>query len=210
MELEHGLTVAELMRGLGLAAALAAIVALVLVEFVYRPRLQRATYHWLLLIALFVLPSIALLGTTTTLFEETKTVASCASCHVMQPFVSDMVNPASETLAARHYRNKWIPNQQCYTCHMTYGVHGTLEAKKAGLRHWALYVTHKWKEPIQHRGTYPNANCLFCHGGTPTFATVDMHKASFTELVVDQMACTDCHGQAHPAPEERSPGVTDE
>lgn len=205
LEVNQGLTVAEWWRGVGLAATVAAIVALVLVEFVYRKQLERATYHWLLLIGLLVLPSVALMGTTTVLFDESKTVESCATCHVMHPFVNDLRNPASDTLSARHYRNKWIPDQACYSCHTTYGVHGTLAAKRDGFRHWLVYVTGTWEEPIRYKGTYPNSNCLFCHADTPKFDAIEMHEALDAELAGDQVACIACHGPPHPLRDERDP-----
>ena len=31
----------------------------------------------------------------------------------------------SETLAAKHYKNRFIRENQCYTCHSDYGVAGT-------------------------------------------------------------------------------------
>ncbi len=136
-------------------------------------------------------------------FEETKTVRSCAACHVMDPFVSDLRNPDSTTLAARHYRNKWIPAHQCYTCHTTYGMHGALQAKLGGVRHWWRYVTGTWQEPIRHRGPYPNSNCLFCHAGTPKFAGQAMHTAMATDLTTNKVGCVTCHGPPHPPPSER-------
>lgn len=199
----QGLSVGEMMRGIGLAATLLAIVALVLVEFVYRTRLPQVTHRWLLLMGILVLPAVALTSTTTTVYEETKTVESCSSCHVMNPFVNDMMSPSSVSLAARHYKNKWISAQQCYSCHTTYGVHGTLAAKRDGLRHWLLYVTGTWNEPIQYSGTYPNSNCLACHVNTQEFEMVKSHVALTADLVSDRVSCVTCHGPPHPVPSER-------
>ena len=72
-----------LLRGLGIASALAGIVVLILVQYVYRKRIPRGTYHFLLLIGLFVLPITATLTTTATVMEGMKSVQACASCHVM-------------------------------------------------------------------------------------------------------------------------------
>jgi len=191
------------MRTLGLVAALVAIIGLVLIEFVYRNRFTRSTYHWLLLMGMVILPGIALLSTGTVFLEETKTVSSCASCHVMQPFVNDMRNPDSHTLAARHYQNRWIPDQQCYVCHTTYGIHGALNAKLAVARHWFLYVSHSWQEPIRHRGKYPNKNCLTCHANAQRFKAVAFHTSYEAELNTNQIGCIRCHGAPHPPPEER-------
>jgi nitrate/TMAO reductase-like tetraheme cytochrome c subunit len=191
------------MRTFGLFAAAVAIVGLTFVEFVYRKRLARSTYHWLLLMGMVVLPGIVLMSTTVSLLEDTKTVASCASCHVMRPFVQDMRNPESRTLAARHYQTRWIPDQQCYVCHSTYGVHGALDAKLSSIRHWFLYVTGSWQEPISYRGKYPNKNCLACHASAQRFERVSSHVSYMDELRSNQRSCINCHGAPHPAPSER-------
>src|SRR5690606_19599355 len=120
----------------GLIGAILGIVWLLLVEFRLASRLSRAGYRWALLGGLLLLPSFVLVGASATVLEETKKVDSCRSCHVMHPFVDDLRDPNSATLAARHYKNGWIPADQCYQCHTTYGAHGTLEGKRDGLRHW--------------------------------------------------------------------------
>lgn len=198
-----GVSAEELMRGLGIVAVLSALVGLVLIEFIVRRRLRRGTYHWLLFVGLFMLPFLAMTSTTMTLFEETKTVRSCASCHAMDPFVSDLRNPDSHTLAARHSTNKWIPEHQCYTCHTTYGVHGALEAKLSGFRHWWRYMTGTWERPIRYKGSFPNADCLFCHEGTPKFEKETIHKTEAVNLATNRIGCFTCHGPPHPSPEER-------
>jgi nitrate/TMAO reductase-like tetraheme cytochrome c subunit len=201
----EGLSFPELMQWLGIFAAVTAIVLLVCVEFLFRDRLGRVNYYWLLLFGLFVLPFIALGGTISTVFEETKTVDSCASCHVMEPFVDDMKDSSSPTLAARHFKNRWIKSKQCYHCHSGYGVHGTLAAKRDGFRHWAMYVTRTYPDPLRFRGSYPNSNCLTCHANTPKFAAVKSHRALRSDLEADEVACITCHGPPHPTPKERLP-----
>lgn len=205
---QQGVTATELLRTAGIAAAVIAIIGLVVIEFVIRDRLSRATYHWLLFFGLLALPGLALLGTTETVFEETKTVASCQSCHVMDPFVEDLRDPDSPTLAARHYKHNWIEKNQCYECHTTYGAHGTLASKRDGFRHWLLYVTRTWPEPIEYAGSYPNSNCTTCHAGTPTFEAVASHEALRSELQSDEVTCTSCHGPPHPTPAERQQFMT--
>ena len=200
----QGWSAAEFRRGAGMIAALIAILVLVLVEFVFRRKLSRGTYYLMLLIGLFLLPSLTLLNATSLLFEETEKVSSCASCHTMTPFVNDMKNPQSTTLAAKHFTNKWIADHQCYTCHTSYGIHGTFEAKMDGMRHWWRYVTGTWAEPIRYKGSYPNANCLACHGGTPKFAGQAIHQAQLEDLAADRIACLTCHGPPHPAPDARA------
>lgn len=198
-----GLSMTGLMRWLGIGACVVAMALLVMVEFVFKDRMSRANYYWLLLIGLFFLPFISVGGTTSMIFNETKTVDSCASCHIMEPFVNDMRDPNSPTLAARHFKNKWIESKQCYHCHSGYGVHGTLEAKRDGFRHWLMYVTETYPEHIQFRGSYPNSNCLSCHVATPKFESVKSHRALKPYLKTDQATCATCHGPPHPTPEER-------
>lgn len=188
------------MRSLGLIAAGVALAGLI-VALRYHDRLQPPAYHWLLLICVLILPGVALVSVSATVSEDIKSLGSCATCHVMQPFVDDMLNPASQTLAARHYQNRWIATQQCYTCHTTYGLHGTLAAKLAAIRHWVRYVTRSWTEPITHSGPYPNANCLNCHAQAVRFLQVGSHQSHLADLRANRLGCVMCHGRPHPTPE---------
>lgn len=200
---ERGITVGELMRIFGIISIVVAIGILLWIEFINKEKMTRQNYRLLLIISLFVLPVLIGLSTTTTVLETTKTVQSCASCHVMDPFVNDLIDESSTSLAARHYKNGWIAEYQCYTCHTTYGAHGTFEGKRDGFRHWLLYVTRAWEDPIQYAGSYPNMNCTACHGGTTAFMDVPSHTALMHEFRTDEVSCTSCHGPAHPVPSER-------
>lgn len=200
---KKGVSVGEIMRWAGVLAVLTAIIILLLIEFVYRDRINKMNYRMLLIISLFVLPVIVGLGTSATVLETTKTVESCGSCHVMDPFVNDLQDPGSTTLAARHYKNKWIADYQCYTCHTTYGAHGTLAGKRDGFRHWLLFVTQTWDEPISYSGSYPNMNCTACHAGTTSLQEVQSHQALSSKLRANEVSCTSCHGPTHPTPNER-------
>ena len=193
-----------LLRGIGIVSALGGLIVLVLVHFVYRNKLSRGTYHWLLLLGLFVLPITATLSTTATVMEGTKRVEACASCHVMGPFVNDLKNPSSPTLAARHYKNNWIAKDQCYGCHISYGATGTIEGKRDGFRHWLYYVTGTYSDPIKFVGSYSNSNCLHCHEGTTIWERVKSHQALRADLEKDLIACIRCHGPPHPLPHERT------
>ncbi len=200
---EQGISVGELMRIAGILAVVAALIILIMIEFVYKDRVNRMNYRLLLIISLFVLPVIVGLGTSATVLETTKTVQSCGTCHVMDPFVNDLYDPESTSLAARHYKNQWISEYQCYTCHTTYGAHGTFEGKRDGFRHWLLFVTQTWEDPITYAGSYPNMNCTACHGGTPAYQEVPSHIALRDKFRTDEVSCTSCHGPAHPTPKER-------
>ena len=193
-----------ILRGIGIASALGGMVVLIMVHFIYRKRLSRGTYHWLLLLGLFVLPLTATLSTTATVIEGTKRVEACASCHVMEPFVNDLKNPASPTLAARHYKNNWIARDQCYGCHISYGATGTIEGKRDGFRHWLYYVTGTYSDPIKFVGSYSNSNCLHCHEGTTIWERIKSHQALRADLEQDHIACIRCHGPPHPLPQDRN------
>lgn len=197
-----------LLRGLGIASAVVGIIVLVLTQYVYRNKITRGTYHWLLLLALFVLPLTATLSTTATVMEGTKSVQACASCHVMHPFVNDLKDPSSPTLAARHYRKNWIARDQCYACHVTYGATGTLAGKRDGFRHWVYYITNTYSDPIKYAGSYENSNCLACHGQTTKWEQVKSHQALAEEFATDRVTCIRCHGPPHPLPSQRKPNAS--
>ena len=161
------------------------------------------------LMALIVLPAGAVFLANYHTFEGVHEVRGCASCHVMLPMVNDMRDPGSETLAARHYKNKWIAKDQCYQCHSDYGLGGGLEAKMTGFRHLARYTTRTYQEPIKARVKFDNNNCLNCHEGTPKWVAVESHVESRKELVANQMTCLECHAEAHPTAAQRTPGSSD-
>ena len=200
---EGGMLGLEFLRLLGIFSAVAGIIGLILIQYVYKKRLQRGTYHWILLFFLFVLPTTATLTSTATVMEGTKKVEACASCHVMDPFVNDLKDPNSPTLAARHYKNNWIARDQCYGCHITYGATGTIEGKRDGFRHWLYYVTGTYSDPIKFVGSYSNSNCLHCHEGTTIWERVKSHRALRADLEQDLIACVRCHGPPHPLPQNR-------
>lgn len=142
-------------------------------------------------------------------FEGVHHVEACARCHVMRPMVNDMRNPSSDTLAARHYRNRWIPQDQCYHCHSDYGLSGNLEAKMTGFRHLARYTTRTYHEPIAGRTSFNNENCYKCHRGATRFEAVASHQSVKELLSTSAMSCLNCHGRAHPTRAQRTPGSTD-
>jgi len=161
------------------------------------------------LMALIVVPAVAIFLANYHTFEGVHEVRGCATCHVMLPMVNDMQDPASETLAAVHYKNKWIPKDQCYQCHSDYGLGGNLEAKMTGFRHLARYTTRTYTEPIVARVKFDNQNCLQCHGGTPKWVAVESHVTAQEEITTNQMKCIECHGEPHPTAEQRTPGSSD-
>jgi nitrate/TMAO reductase-like tetraheme cytochrome c subunit len=131
--------------------------------------------------------------------EGTATVKSCGSCHAMTPFVEDLQNVKSDTLAATHFKNRYIQENQCYTCHSNYGLAGTAAAKLAGLGHVWRYVTGRYTVPIKIARPYPNVRCLGCHGASQKFLTSEGHpKEELPSLMDGKTSCLDCHGPAHP------------
>lgn len=136
-------------------------------------------------------------------------VDACNRCHVMRPMVNDMMDPKSDTLAARHFKNRWIPKDQCYGCHSDYGLSGDLAAKMEGFRHLARYTTRTYTEPIVHRGAFDNANCLKCHAGMPRFEAVPWHHTVEASLGKNDTSCLNCHGLSHPTRAARTPGSSE-
>ena len=92
------------------------------------------------------------------------TVHACGDCHAMESHVADLRNPASESLAAVHYKNRYIQTDQCYTCHSDYGMFGTVSAKLEGLGHVYHNTTGNYPKPIKIKNPYSNLRCLSCHG----------------------------------------------
>jgi cytochrome c nitrite reductase small subunit len=169
--------------------------------------LPRAPYLKLVgFAALVIVPAGAVAMANYHVFDGVEEVRGCASCHTMWPMVNDMQNPESGTLAARHFRNRWIADRQCYHCHSDYGLSGSVNAKMEGYRHLARYVTRTYPEPIRLRGHYLNQNCLNCHSGMAKFERVASHHTVWDRLSTNQMTCLNCHGLAHPSPAARTPG----
>ena len=132
--------------------------------------------------------------------NHSESVEFCASCHIpMQSYVDDMKDPRSESLAAVHYKNRYILNNQCYACHTTSGVLGTVHAKTEGVIDLYKYYTGTFRTPITMRRAYTNAFCLKCHGESAKFNAIKDHYKSQAALFSDKRPCMDCHAEAAPA-----------
>jgi hypothetical protein len=59
------------------------------------------------------------------------------------------------------------------------------------------------------RGHFHNDNCLKCHQGMPLFEAVKSHQSVRVLLENSAMSCLNCHGQAHPSRQQRTPGSAD-
>lgn len=157
-----------------------------------------------LFLGICVLPFPVMLMSTAVGLEQAKAVEFCASCHVMEAFVTDMEDPGSMRLAALHYQNRYIQEDHCYVCHTNYGLFGTVEAKVGGLTHIWEETTGTYRLPIRARGGYQFTICLNCHGLSAKFSENDLHQAVIGEVLSNQAACTDCHPRSHPEPTARS------
>ncbi len=131
--------------------------------------------------------------------DAARRVDACGACHVMASHVRDLRDPASQTLAAVHFKNRYIQADQCYTCHTDYGMFGSVRAKWEGLMHTVRYATGAYTLPIRIAHPYSNVRCLFCHGESQKFLRSESHPAEIrAPLAADAISCLDCHGPAHP------------
>jgi nitrate/TMAO reductase-like tetraheme cytochrome c subunit len=200
--LPHGWigTTADWVRGFGIAFALLNLALLVFAwRSLRRSGVSAATRGWLL-VSVGLLPIMVGFLSFAHGLERSTTVSSCGSCHVMTPFVADLRNVTSNTLAATHFKNRYILDHQCYTCHSDYGLAGTLRAKFEGLGHVWRYTTGTYEVPIKIARPYANVRCLTCHGESQKFLSAAGHpKEELPNLTSGTISCLDCHGPAHPA-----------
>ena len=124
-------TTSQWVRGLGIAFGLFNLVLLAVAWRHLRPSGLTPTARGWLLVAVGLVPFMVAFLSFAQGLESSATVASCGSCHVMTPFVEDLRNPQSISLAATHFKNQYIQEKHCYTCHSDYGVTGTFAAKLA-------------------------------------------------------------------------------
>ena len=164
----------------------------------YRGRLTGFLSWTLLALGIAVLPLLTSGFGTVLVFERAERVEFCESCHLtMRAFVKDMKNPQSESLAALHYKNRYIADNQCYVCHTGYGLFGTVQAKQEGLHDVYRYYTRTFKLPVTLRHPYPNNDCLKCHAESAKWLSV--HGDFKEDLFSSKTSCLDCHGQSNPA-----------
>ncbi len=199
-----GTTFTDIVRVATILAAFASIVLIIYLQFFRQHQEIDSGRKWLYFIALFMLPAFVMFGGTYFSLEEFKDVESCMDCHQMHPFGSDMMlNRKSNTLAAKHFRNNWVNEHQCYSCHTGYGVAGTVKSKMDGLRHLYGRVTGLYPRPIRFRGQFPNANCLTCHIGGEKYEAVQLHRSLHERILEDKISCMRCHGNVHPSIQQR-------
>ena len=186
-----------------------ALSAVVLLGFLIANPPLTAQVRMRLLFALGVFPLAATATSTAYGLHRTTERSFCGSCHVMTTHLEDAVNPESNSLAARHARNKFTGEQACYVCHSDYSMLGYPLTKLNGLNHVYQYYLNGYKEmPLEqfHREVrvarpYPNANCMQCHSGAlDSFQNVREHRALQQDLQANNVACASagCHGYSHP------------
>ena len=145
-----------------------------------------------------VLPPFALLVGTLLVLERAEKVEFCGSCHgAMSAYVADMTAAESHSLAAVHYRNRYIPVNQCYVCHTSFGLFGTMQAKIAGLEDVRRYYLGTFQQPIRMHAPYDNSDCLKCHADAARWSA--QHSTVREALFNGQTRCADCHSKVHPA-----------
>jgi nitrate/TMAO reductase-like tetraheme cytochrome c subunit len=169
-----------------------------------RQRLDESASKWMLFFGICLLPAPVMMLSTAVGLEQSKNEQFCASCHVMQPFINDLKNPASKTLASVHYQNRYIQREYCYRCHTDYGILGTIEAKKTGLGHIWKETTGTYTLPIKMAKPYSYSICLDCHAESAKFNKQAAHDGVVKETLTGKSNCLDCHEAAHPAPATRS------
>jgi nitrate/TMAO reductase-like tetraheme cytochrome c subunit len=131
--------------------------------------------------------------------EASRSVDACGACHVMASHVADLRDATSDTLAAVHYKNRYIQAEHCYTCHSDYGMTGTVTAKLEGLGHVWHYTVGSYVLPLRISKPYSNTRCLYCHGASQKFLASPGHPAEVRpELMRGATSCLDCHAPAHP------------
>ena len=197
----------NLVKAIGIGLCVFTILLVVYTIF-FRPKsfLEDITARWLLLFGFVILSPLAYLLSFAMVFEDSKTVSFCNSCHVMESRVENLKNPDSEYLAAQHYQFRWIANNQCYHCHTDYNLFGGFRGKIAGFRHvWAYYVVG-YELPLKIYGTYDNQICLYFHGPVRNYQELEEHQDYLKDLDLSKKSClgSDCHIATHPKERKKS------
>jgi cytochrome c nitrite reductase small subunit len=196
-------TTDQWLQGLGIVFALFNLALLAVAWRTLRRSGLTPTARGWLLVAVGLVPMMVAFLSFASGLESSSTVDSCGTCHAMTPFVADLRNPQSATLAATHFKNRYIQDKHCYTCHSDYGLTGTLSAKLAGLGHVWRSVVGSYTLPIKIARPYPSLRCLGCHGASQKFLNSPGHpKELVPNMANDTIPCLSCHAPAHPEPKQ--------
>jgi len=190
-------TTSQWVQGLGLIFALFNLVLLLVIwRSIGRGGVTTASKA-LLFGAILVLPIVVVFLATAHGLEQSMRTEACGHCHIMKGHLDDLRNPKSDTLAAVHFKNRYITEYQCYTCHSDYGMGGTVRAKIEGLGHTIRNLTGHYELPLKIAHPYQNVRCLSCHAGATRFLAKH-EKEQIPRLMTGKDSCLDCHGPAHP------------
>lgn len=172
--------------------------------FIFRRRqLTTIASQWMLFVGVCIMPLPVMVLSTAVGMDQAKDVTFCQHCHVMRPFVDDMKNPASDRLAAVHYKNRYIQRDHCYICHTDYGLFGSMEAKLSGVGHVWRESAGTYTVPVQIARPYRFTICLDCHAQSAKFDAIPEHKDLVAKTVRGEERCTSCHELSHPARDNR-------
>ena len=192
-------TAGDWLRGMGIAFVILDLALLAVAWRSLRGGVVTPTTRGWLFVAVGLVPVMVAVMSFSHGLEASTTVRACGSCHVMEPFVADLRSVKSETLAATHYKNRYIRESQCYACHSDYGLLGTFRAKLDGLGHVWRYTTGRYELPIKIAAPYSNVRCLTCHAESQKFLNASGHPRELMPVLMDGgMSCLGCHGPAHP------------
>jgi cytochrome c nitrite reductase small subunit len=199
--LPHGWigTADQWIEGMGIAFALLNLALLVPTWRSLRPTGLTPTARGWLFVAVGLVPTAVAFLAFVHGLESSSTVDSCGFCHPMKAYVEDLRNVKSATLAATHFKNRYIQERHCFTCHSDYGVAGTVTAKMGGVGHVVRYATGAYTLPLEIARPYPNVRCLGCHAGSQKFLNSPAHPQAMMPVLMDgSISCLVCHGPAHP------------
>jgi nitrate/TMAO reductase-like tetraheme cytochrome c subunit len=180
------------------------LISIVLVLYgLYRIRSRRhgnAVTRLVLIICIVGLPLFSVSSGMVLVFVRAERVEFCGSCHrALSSYIADMHSPDSKGLAAVHYRYQYIASNQCYECHTSYGLFGSLEAKVNGVRQVLSYYTNSFETPIAMWEDYNNAECLKCHAESAHWQAVGEHAdaGQLRAILADETSCMECHESGH-------------
>ena len=182
--------------------------AILLRQIITRPSFDLRNKLWLAL-GFGALPLMAAGLTTANGLHVTTQRTFCGDCHVMEMHVADAEDRASNSLAARHARNPFFGDRNCYVCHADYGMLGYPLTKLNGMKHVWHYYTGGFLEQTAHEALprlelyepYDNENCRQCHSGLlEEWTRVPEHRSLEEPLGRNDVSCASggCHGFAHP------------
>ena len=163
----------------------------------HRGRASTPVAWALVIVGVAIIPAASSALGTVLVLQRSEKVQFCESCHLtMQRYVDDLRDPKSHSLAAVHYQNRYIPDNQCYECHTSYGLFGTVEAKKEGTIDVYKYYTRTFKLPVKLRHPYPNNDCLKCHAEAQKWLA--LHGDFKEQIFSGELQCMVCHADKNP------------